>query len=163
VTIQRGFTIAAIILVTAAVVIAFLAIGPPSQARLRELDRVRARDLYAIADALHHRFGRSAGLPTKLPDNLILSGGLGFQDGRTSIEDPVTRVPYSYHRTDADRYRLCARFGLPTEGGVNNAGIPYGAWKHRKGLTCFTFDVRRDVVEPISAEDGFRVNGTPPF
>jgi hypothetical protein len=163
VTIQRGFTIAAIILVTAAVVIAFLAIGPPSQARLRELDRVRARDLYAIADALHHRFGRSAGLPTKLPDNLILSGGLGFQDGRTSIEDPVTRVPYSYHRTDTDRYRLCAHFSLPAESGVNTAGAFPGAWNHGAGITCFTFDVHGDVVEPISTEGGFRLNGTPPF
>ena len=161
VTIQRGFTIAAIILVAAGVVMAFFAIGPPNQARLRALDRVRASDLYAIVDALHHHFGRSAGLPIKLPGYFTPSGGPGFQDGRTSV-DPVTRVPYSYRRIDAHPYRLCAHFSSPTESIGNNPGALSGAWNHRAGITCFTFDVRRDVVEPMSTEDGFR-SGTPPF
>jgi len=137
VKLERFFGIAACVIVALGLVLAFLAIGPPSHARLVALDQQRVRDLYNIASEMHERFGdATGGLPQRLPSDL-------------QTRDPVTRRPYEFQRLGVKNYMLCARFALAAENQTIERHWPYAEnLPHRAGLRCYKFNVSAARVLP---------------
>jgi hypothetical protein len=151
VTVQRGLTIAAIILVAAGVIAAFLTIGPPQEARKRSLDQLRIGDLYRIADHFRDEAVRGRAMPAALPSSI--DAPYDRSDDRPVTVDPQTRITYAYHRLDRQRYRLCARFDTSTMAKAQDDSSAVRFWAHPAGLTCFSFDAHTapplaDVVDP---------------
>ncbi len=123
-TLSRAIAAAAIFIVVAIVVAAFLTIGPPNRARAEALDRQRLRDLGDAAAELHEDY--SAGpLPAALP---------------YPPHDPVSGKPYDYQRLGNTRYRLCATFELPTPPDQPDNPDANTFWRHPAGRFCYTLD-----------------------
>jgi hypothetical protein len=123
----RAIPVVAVLVVIAAVIAAFIALGPPGRARARALDRQRIADLRSTAAGLHNQYRTDAQL---LGDRLA-----------DPKRDPITHAPYEYERIDATHYRLCAGFELKSD---PDDDVDMGQrWKHGAGRTCYRFDVRR--------------------
>jgi len=159
VTVRRILPFAAIAVVAAGLVWAFVTIGSPSHARLAALDRIRIANLYEIALAMHGRFGASDALPATLPSDLKPTDIRAAGTRGSFVNDPASGAPYEYRRIDRSMYRLCATFALsyrpmrPADRG----------WGHPSGRACFEFDVRKSAIDPdVNAFDG-AVDGSPPF
>jgi hypothetical protein len=126
---QRSFGLAAAAVVLAAVAIALLRLGSPTEERMSRLDARRVSDLQALARSLNVFWTRHARLPDSLQD-LVGEPGLG-----TAITDPQTREPYEYRRLDP-RYEVCAQFTGADRANDERSGPP-GFWAHGAGRTCF--------------------------
>jgi hypothetical protein len=127
-------------LVAAGVVVAFVAIGTPTDARRAALDLRRERDLSTIAATLH-RHGVGRGLPLHLPD--------AFDASTPMPRDPETRQPYAYRRLNARRYRICASFSAPADNRAGGWTGPFDIrWPHENGTTCYELDADDEPPAP---------------
>ncbi len=127
-------------LATAVVVIAvvrgLVMLGPPSEARARQLDQRRVQDLRMITSLADVYWARHGALPSTLEE---LSSEPGM---RPTSRDPVSGEPYAYRALDAKKYELCAEFEhdsteLPQ-------GFDVAFWSHGVGRRCFPFSVREN-------------------
>jgi hypothetical protein len=137
---ERIFGFAAVALVAAGLVLAFLLIGTPGHARLVALDARRVDDLQNIAVELNNRFGYGdTALPVHLPREVVR-------------KDPRTKQPYEYRRLSARDYELCAVFALGSPRDDTAAGddvTPFGrVWRHGAGRTCYKLNDRTRDVDP---------------
>lgn len=113
-----------------AVVFGLLIAGSPEEQRLKRLDEARLQDLQQLARVIDAYWTDHAALPDTL-DELV--------DGRRLSElptDPVTDLAYEYSATQANVYRLCATFELPSQFRRTRQ-----FWQHSDGRTCYDFDV----------------------
>lgn len=132
-TLSRAITVAAILIVVATVVAAFVTIGSPNHARAEALDRQRVSDLGDVAAELHEDY--SAGpLPALLPQ---------------PRHDPVSAKPYEYRRFGDNRYQLCATFELPTPPDKRTGPDVNTFWHHPAGRFCYTLDAGNRVESTL--------------
>ncbi|MFZ0573405.1 MAG: hypothetical protein WA812_08525 [Candidatus Cybelea sp.] len=132
-TISRAITVAAILIVVAVVVAAFVTIGSPKHARAETLDRQRVSDLGDVAAELHEDYGAGPP-PAAVPQ---------------PRHDPVTGKPYQYQRVGENRYRLCATFELPTPPDQRAGPGLNTFWRHPAGRFCYTLDVANRVESTL--------------
>jgi hypothetical protein len=133
VTVSRAVAVAAILIVVAIVVAAFVTIGSPNRARAEALDRQRVLNLGNVAAGLHEDY--SAGpLPAALPQ---------------PRRDPVSGKPYEYQRLGDNRYHLCATFELPTPPDQRTGSDVNTFWRHPAGRFCYTFDAGSRVESTL--------------
>jgi hypothetical protein len=133
VTISRAITVAAILIVVAIVVAAFVTIGSPNHARAEALDRQRVSDLGDAAAELHEDYGAGP-LPAALPQ---------------PRHDPVSGKPYQYQRLNDNRYRLCATFELPTPPEQRAGPDVNTFWHHPAGRFCYPLDAGNRVESTL--------------
>lgn len=95
-----------------AIIIALLAIGGPSKARLERMDARRISDLSELAGAVerHHIF--TGHLPASLAEMTARIEARGTA-GTLPKRDPETDAPYAYSLLANDHFRICARLSLP--------------------------------------------------
>jgi len=102
-------TAGASILVIAAIVIGFVAVGTPGDARAERNDRERVSELQALQWQVNGFYE----LKQRLPED---SGELLDPAAPASLPtDPVTGEPYGYERLGELRYQLCATFERASE------------------------------------------------
>ena len=129
------------VVVAAAVILGFLVMGSPKDARKVELDKRRVEDLKMLSSVMKPAYHQP------LKDTLDVDSYTG--PAVSSMRDPVTREPYAYHVVDSTHYELCATFD--TE--VKPEDLPSWeqGWSHPKGRHCFRFSARdMSMLQPES-------------
>lgn len=131
---RRAVGAALIVIVVAAVVAGIILVGPPSEARLRQLDERRVEDLMALGQQMDVYYTRRGALPPSL-DSLSAEPGIELR-----TNDRVTGASYEFRALDARSYELCATFDRASdpEGGERTDRF----WTHGAGRTCFRRDAR---------------------
>lgn len=130
---ERLLPAAALVLVAAGAVLAFIVIGSPHHARQLTLDKLREADLTAIAPDVHARYAHAA-----LPGTL---------SGSLARRDPATHEAYDYQRTDKQSYVLCATFDA-NRSDEKAETPPDTVFAHGRGHTCFAIDAAQTPPEP---------------
>jgi len=130
------------LLVTGAIVVGFLVVGSPVEARKRKADGERIDGLSAIAQAVRQQAAQG-----KDPHQLAEISGLS----KDQVKDPVTGKPYDYSRIDHLHFELCASFETDTskdssKSESDSSGY-YGSQEaifktHTKGRNCFKLNVK---------------------
>lgn len=148
-----------ILVVLAAIVAAFFAVGSPKEQRLRKADMQRMNDLSMIQSHIGEYFTTKSKLPAKLAD---------LNDAFRGIEiptDPETKQEYGYQAKGETTFELCADFHLPWnaeedrgwsgERGITVSSPYYGGygpqgntWKHEAGRQCFERTIDKDYFKP---------------
>jgi hypothetical protein len=103
------------VVILVVLVLGFLRLGSPWSQREITADQRRARDLRGIANDIHWRH---ASLPPDRLEELKSRWG-------ESLKDPLTGVPYEYHRNVGTAYELCATFARES--------LPASEWDYRDG------------------------------
>ena len=153
-----------LILVLAAIVIGFIAVGSPATQRALRFDSQRVSDLENIQSQVVNYWQTKGKLPTKLTD---LNDALSYFK---LPADPETKQSYEYTtKTGGISFELCATFGRPSRddagkgtyyGGTGIAypmmdmSYPYPGgldnnWTHEQGRACFSRTIDPDKY-PIS-------------
>ncbi len=128
------FVVLSTIAMFAAIIIGLIAIGSPSEFRMRRFDQRRANDLASISGAIRtYRFTHES-LPPKL-DELQRSQ----QTMNYSFKDPIGR-PFEYTVKDAFSYELCAEFDTATNTTATRFSSIFE--KHGLGRQCFSQEAR---------------------
>lgn len=164
-SVKRFNTWFGIVLVLAAVVAGFIAVGSPAKQRDLRFDQQRISDLTNIQWQIINHWQNKSALPVALTDlNDPLSGLI-------VPNDPETKAAYGYIRTASTTFSVCATFGQPSQdikgrgafgssgyGGVAidtaypayYPGIEGEQWDHEAGNACFerTIDPARYPVNP---------------
>jgi len=126
------FAVLSAIAMIAAVVAGLIAIGSPSEFRMRRFDERRANDLASISGAVRTYRLTHESLPQKLGD---LEAAITY-----SLKDPVGR-PYEYAIKDEFSYELCAEFDTTTDT-LTATRFRSVFEKHGSGRQCFTQEAR---------------------
>jgi hypothetical protein len=141
----RGILLVAVsVVVAGAIVIGFLLLGTPQDARKHQLDRKRIEDLRMLANGLIAR-ARDAN-PDSLPPTLDAVTLTNYM--KDAGRDPVTGAAYGYHIVGGGRFELCATFDT-----AESEAEFYDwerSWAHPAGPYCFQFDVAGSAIpQPI--------------
>ncbi len=141
-----------VVLVIAAVITGFIAVGSPTKQRNIRFDNQRTNDLQNIQWQVVNYWQQKGKLPATLAD---LNDPLY---GTTIPTDPETKADYEYSAKGAFSFELCSTFALAYEdtqgrgeygygrGGFSSSidmaypSMPGGLdnnWKHEAGRTCF--------------------------
>jgi len=128
-----------VVLVIISIILGFVVIGSPLQARYIKLDQARISHLQNISSSVGNYWNKKYAIPSKLDD-------LEYFSGKTPV-DPVTSQPYGYRVIDERRFSVCASFDTATpekEKNANQSPPYYGYttvgitdWWHGKGQKCF--------------------------
>lgn len=107
------FAVGVAVVVVLSLAAGFWSIGGPGQARRDRVDGLRLQDLTDIAQAL--QCNRQDGGSGPLPESLTLDSLTGHCPGWSNLTgevlvDPLTAVPYAYHRLGETRFEICAGF-----------------------------------------------------
>ncbi|RIK01209.1 MAG: hypothetical protein DCC46_01260 [Armatimonadetes bacterium] len=133
----------AILAVVSAIVLAFLEIGSPADARRDRSDAIRVERLWSIASAVRSYFEEHKKLPADLAE-------LTKKDywSRANEEDPVTKKPFEYRIVDETQFELCATFEMDwtlerarKKGLLYREPLPFA--EHKKGRQCFTLSAKK--------------------
>jgi hypothetical protein len=128
---ERTAALAAGLLVAAGIGGGLFITGSPQHARTEALDVRRSEDLSLIAEAIERRLPTPHGsLPPTLPPGIFTRRS----DGSDATRDPLTGVPYRYHRTGPRSYQLCATFAFESTGSQ-----AYWIGPHPAGRACYAF------------------------
>lgn len=155
-----------VVLVLAAIVAGFIAVGSPAKQRDLRFDQQRISDLTNIQWQIINHWQNKSALPAALTDlNDPLSGF-------TIPMDPETKAAYGYTRVASTTFSLCATFGQPSQDDKGRGDFGYGGgfggvamdmaypsyypgiegeqWDHEAGNACFerTIDPARYPVNP---------------
>ncbi len=173
-SVRKSLAWAGIIILLAAIVGGFAAVGSPSSQRNARLDAQRVNDLSGIQSQLIYSYWMQKGsLPANLSD---LNNEIA---GYIIPTDPDTEAPYEYSVKDKLSFQLCATFGLDTKDVKGRGEYGYGGgisypayvmrdsvstsypgssgndvWAHKAGRTCFdrTIDPEIYKVNPPQTE-----------
>lgn len=129
------YAAALIAAVVAGVVLATLALDPPSIARARRFDEERVTRLKLIQAAVDAYVRTAKSLPA---DRAALLTEISYVGD--SAFDPESGKPLTYVRRDDRHYQLCATFAIATDTESSRDTV----WKHRAGPFCF----ERTVISP---------------
>ena len=116
--------------VAIAIIVGLFLVGSPEEQRLLGLDRQRLADLRGLVRAVESYWEDNSALPTQLEE---------LVDGRRLSRlplDPATNVAYEYRATDANGYRVCANFSVPSADDTSE-----DFWFHAAGRHCYSFDL----------------------
>jgi hypothetical protein len=135
------------VLVFVLIVSSFFVFGSPMTVRKQRMDGERVSDLQSIQWQLINYWQQKGSLPTALAD--ITDPISGFY----APVDPETGEAYTYEKTGARVFKLCADFSLEnsptTPEGVSTAMYPKGevneGWRHGAGTVCFDRTIDQDL------------------
>jgi hypothetical protein len=152
-----------IVLVLAAIVAGFIAVGSPAKQRDLRFDNQRISDLTNIQWQIINHWQTKEAIPATLADlNDPLSGF-------SVPTDPETKAAYGYTRVASTTFSLCATFGQPSQDVKGRGSFGYGGgvamdmayptyypgiegeqWDHEAGNACFErkIDPSRYPVNP---------------
>lgn len=131
---RRVFLWGAILAVAAAVLAGFILLESPAEARQRELDSQRIRDLDRLSGMARVYWQRHERLPETL-DALSAEPGLNVP-----LRDPDGQ-PYEYRTLGQARYEVCARFARASP--ERRTDHWEGRWSHGAGRQCFPRSVQK--------------------
>ena len=131
--------------VAVAVAGALAVTGGPRKQRAYRLDEQRVDRLRSVQSVLNDYYEEREDLPTRLDAEAIRHVVGRLPD----LLDPETGTPFAYERIDAGRYRLCARFALPSPalGRLNEYFSSEDRWRHPAGKHCFPLKVDNERWE----------------
>lgn len=144
--------ILAIVLVVGSIAVGFYVLGTPAHQRALRYDSQRVSDLQGIQWQLVSFWQNKEALPASLSD---LSDPIS---GYMIPNDPETGEPYTYERTGALSFKLCANFSASSDQAYSMApesvAYPAGSkgenWNHASGLQCFDRAIDPDIYKPIT-------------
>ncbi len=145
--IRTVFACIASLAVIVVAVIGFVLSGTPQEQRLKRTDEQRIMDLQNISSSVDQYWYLNRQIPTDLQTlskqrNVYIS----------SLNDPVSGVPYEFVKTSSSTYDLCATFDTNSEKDSNNKGaqrMPTETfWFHPVGRHCFHLDIQKDKFAP---------------
>jgi len=147
------------VVVVAAVVGGFIALGSPQDARRRNLDQHRIEDLQAIANSIGSEYQDRKG--KDVPDSLAVRDLA--PDAKEERRDPLTGEVYEFRTTGPGRFELCATFqtAVPEQ----DLEEWQKRWSHPAGRVCFEFDIVEEgggMVRPIKPSGAPASRPTPP-
>ena len=128
--VRRIVVIVALALIVLAVAAGFHLLGSPDHQRRIALDRAAVYDLMAIAHAVADHALPPQPLPATMPR---------FDAG----EHPVDKAAYTYRRTDAQHFELCATFLEATPEVGDDPAFEAHEYEHLAGHACFRYDRSR--------------------
>ena len=108
------------LMVATVVVVGMYVAGSPSASRAKILDQRRVDALSQVSSALDQYYATDFSLPGTL-DELKNSPNANY--ALSSVVDPETQQPLTYHVIDAQTYELCAEFAFPSQN-QNDGGRP---------------------------------------
>lgn len=118
---------AALAVVTGVLALGFHSLGGRAKQRDFKADERRIAELQGLARQIREMHAH------ELPDSLA---GLGSS---SDLKDPVSKLPYEYHRKSGATYELCATFATDSgEEGGYATGSKF--WTHPKGRQCYQLD-----------------------
>lgn len=148
-----------IILVVAAIVLGFMAVGSPAAQRAYRFDSQRVNDLGSLQSQVVYYWQTKEKLPTMISD---LADPLSYYSVPT---DPETESPYEYSVKGPLSFELCATFSRASRDDKGRGEYGYGGgfamsrpvydmaypiigdqdnWKHEEGRTCFVRTIDPD-------------------
>ena len=137
------------ILVLAAVVAGFFAVGSPAHQRDLNFDLKRVQGLQEIQSQIISYWQRKNVLPPNLmslTDDII---------GYKAATDPETQAPYEYRVKSDLTFELCADFKLASPS--NNKPVPMyypnvsaDNWDHTAGHNCFLRSIDPEIYKNIN-------------
>jgi hypothetical protein len=118
-------------------VLGFWQLGSPGRQREFRGDAQRVQQLFQLSSQIESYWSSHA---SQLPPNIDQLPGNAFVD-------PITRVPYEYHRGQGSQYELCATFARSSE----RSDVPpeQKQWIHPAGHHCFKLDATAMTVYPM--------------
>ncbi|KKU66583.1 MAG: hypothetical protein UX89_C0021G0011 [Parcubacteria group bacterium GW2011_GWA2_47_16] len=121
------------------IILGFVVIGSPLQARYQKLDQARISHLQNITQSVGNYWNKKYAIPSKLDE-------LEYFSGKMPV-DPVTKQTYGYRVIDARHFSVCALFetdNIEKEKSAAQSPYYYGYttmgitdWSHAKGQKCF--------------------------
>ncbi len=150
--------------VIVSIILGFVVIGSPMQARLWKLDQTRVSHLQNISSNVGSYWRNKYALPVTLADMVYFSGNMP--------KDPVSGKDYTYKVIDQRHFSVCATFDAPTQvkKGNNNNINYYGYsnmgitdWTHDVGEKCFDGYLDPSVYEDKIIAPPVPTNIVPPI
>lgn len=145
--ILKYFARTVIAIVAVAIIASFFIIGSPAEERMRRFDERRISDLQSIQWEIVNFWQRKERLPETLDE--LTDDIRGFR----APQDPETKEPYEYQKSENLTFELCATFVLKNEGVgfpeklVSERGINE-SWSHGAERTCFERTIDPDFYPP---------------
>ncbi|MBU2539740.1 hypothetical protein KJ786_01075 [Patescibacteria group bacterium] len=138
------------ILVLAVIVSAFLVVGSPQEARLKQFDQQKISDLQETQSMIINYWQRKEKLPDRLSD---LDDSIS---GFIAPIDPQTGDSYEYNTKGDLEFELCAVFNRVWNN-KENLSIPKGMypsmysqnWDHSQGRVCFERIIDKELYPPL--------------
>jgi hypothetical protein len=124
--------VAALVAVVATVLGLWLA-GAPDRVRVEQLDRLRLRDLDALAQAVQRYRAEYGTPPADLTELVSMDPHADLR-----LADPVTGDRYAFVLADSTAFELCATFERADSLGPTG-DRPSLFWRHEAGRACFRF------------------------
>lgn len=127
--------------VFASIVSGFFIIGSPETQRELRLDQERVQDLQSIQSAVVRYWQDKGSLPDELA--MVEDPLVGF----SAPTDPVTGEAYTYRKTSARVFEICATFAHPSPGTGVESPRPVsfdgfgGSFEHGAGEACFEREI----------------------
>ncbi len=130
------------------VVVTFIIVGSPAQARLSRLDADRVSDLSMLTYNVENYYLAEGELPADMQIDPVM--GIPAAD----LVDPSTKEAYGYEVVGEKAYKLCATFDTDTQDPTkprDGGGSYYDVdWSHPKGEYCFDKTVQQTTdVKPV--------------
>ncbi|MCR4311106.1 MAG: DUF5671 domain-containing protein [Candidatus Taylorbacteria bacterium] len=137
------------------IILGFVVIGSPTQARYQRFDQTRVSNLQNIVSSISNYWTKKYELPQQLTD-------LEYYGGKTQV-DPNTGASYTYRVVDARHFSICAVFQTSnlSDEKYNNSNYYYGYsnlgitdWSHGVGEKCYDGYLDQDAY-PDKKPDAF--------
>lgn len=128
---HRSFALIAGVLICLTLAFGFLKTGSPMVQRLITQDNRRVRDLHLLSQRVNTAY--QAMNPKSLPRT------------PNTGQDPFTKKPYEYTRSEGPQYEICATFDLASQ------PLPTTAedrWAHPAGRHCYTLSAEDPMPYP---------------
>ncbi|HEX5429900.1 MAG TPA: hypothetical protein VFX17_02345 [Patescibacteria group bacterium] len=143
---MKWLAICVSVVVAAAIVAGFVAVGSPAKQRKVRLDQTRVQNLQLIEDQVNNYAAQNGHLPAGLGD---IASNLP--------KDPETQNDYTYTLKVNLNYQLCATFDLASSDSKTNYPSYYPAsynesWDHSAGQACFDRTANTNLYPPMPVQ-----------
>lgn len=134
------FVTIVIIAVSAGIVGGLILTGPPSEERLRTLDRRRSDQINQLTNAVDSFYNNKGYLPATI--NTLQEDQTSYAYINGATIDPATQAPYEYRVTSSSTFEICGTFDTDTNTSQNrlNPNVPESPIypsPHTAGRVCF--------------------------
>jgi hypothetical protein len=147
---KKYYGYSSVLLVIVSLVVGFIVMGSPSEARSKRFDETRISNLSEIQWRVVEYWQRKQSLPTNLD---LLNDDIG---GFRVPTDPESGNAYKYSIKAGNTFELCATFSLQSDASLSKTSMPYYAgfgdnWNHEAGEVCFERTIDPVKYPPIKA------------
>jgi len=145
------YFIASLVVVVAALIIAFMVVESPAETRQRKIDERIVSGLYQIDSAINEYYR----LNDKLPENLDQLREEVNYILESDLVNPITNDTYQYSVVSDNEYKICTTFQSSNRMDVEDSYgyYPDKTWLHDAGQQCF--DKKVVNIEGVTKEPRF--------